>query len=310
MTVATKIIRLLSQPIDFNIGFRIFVGFRGLFSKSVYRPAFLSVLPAKLRLTSRHAEQLADPFLCVHNDCLYCFYEEKSRTYPGKIRVVKYSTGGNATYYNCDLGINSHVSFPFVYHTEAHVYLIPETASINEVALFKAINFPVKWEKYCVLLRGNFVDSHIFFHKNIYYLFATEKISSPGSKQYDYQLMLFTSSELASGYASHPKNPIVRGKKYSRSGGSIIRENGCIYRVSQDCLDKYGREINLFKINTLSTSEYDEEMISENWVSTVLGYPHGGHHLSICEWNNQIYFAVDFNIKDSYFQRFVKPLLK
>jgi hypothetical protein len=310
MAIVTKTIRLLSKPADFNIGFKVFVDFRGLLSKSDYRSPLFSVLPVKLRLSTLNAEQLADPFLCVKDNCLYCFYEEKSRINPGKIRVIKYSTDGSVTYYDCDLGINSHTSFPFLYQAKSGNYMIPETATINEVALYKVVNFPQKWEKQSILLRGNFVDSHMFFYNNIYYLFTTEKISLPDSKQFDYQLMLFTSSELTSGFVSHPMNPIVKGRKFSRSGGGIIQENGNVYRVAQDCHDKYGRELNIFKINLLSLSEYKEELVAENWVSRTFGYPCGGHHLNTCEWNNQIYCAVDFNIKDSYFQRFINAILQ
>ena len=60
-------------------------------------------------------------------------------------------------------------------NTKNCYYLVPETAEINAIKIYKCIKFPDKWVFYKKLLKSNSVD-HIIFKSNKYwYLLNNEK---------------------------------------------------------------------------------------------------------------------------------------
>jgi hypothetical protein len=306
-----RVVRFLCNPTTTNIGIRIFITPQSVLSLSSPYTERFSLLPASFRTSPNQPEQIADPFIYLTNEGLYCFYEEKTSKSHGRIRVLIMFDDSSIEIRDCDLGLENHVSFPFIYQEnkqEDRIFMIPETASIREVALYRPVNFPVKWEKVQVLLRGNYVDSHLLKKDNHYYLFTTEKIDRSTSQGYSYQLNIYISDNLKGEYRPHPLNPITTGRKYSRSGGSILEENSQFYRISQDCFDSYGKEINIFKIIKLTPTEYEENLQTYNWIINKFGHNLGGHHIHTATRDNFKYFAVDFNFKDSYIQRFIKLL--
>lgn len=307
----TKIISLFLGPKSTNIGINVFSTSKTMLSLSSPYTECFSLSPASFRLSATQPEQIADPFLYICDEVLFCFYEEKVHKMPGRIKVLKFCADNTIESRSCDLGMEDHVSFPFIYHDESQndsIFMIPETASRREVALYRAVDFPEKWEKEHVFLNGNYVDSHLISKDNKYYLFTTEKIGQLTSQDYNYHLKIYISDTLRGEYKPHPQNPVIKGRKYSRSGGGIMNENGQLYRISQDCFDNYGKEINIFKIIKLSPTEYEEELHTDNWIFNKFGHGLGGHHVHTAIRENLIYIAVDFNYKDSYFQRFVKMI--
>ena len=45
-----------------------------------------------------------------------------------------------------------HMSYPYLIEYENQIYCVPETSEANEVSLFVAKEFPVKWEKVMTLI--------------------------------------------------------------------------------------------------------------------------------------------------------------
>jgi hypothetical protein len=307
-----KIKNIIFGPRNTNIGFKVFKhsGILPLHVHSI--DVVFAHKPTGIRYRAAAYEQVADPFIISLGNSLYCFYEVKSRNNPGKIQVAKIDHDDLFYTNDCNLNTNEHVSFPFIFkhHVDASIYMIPETAAKNEVAIYEPADFPTNWVKKATLLSGNYVDSHIYFFEEIYYLFTTRKIKLGSAQRYDYHLCIFFSNNLFGPYSPHPQNPISVSKKYARSGGAIVNKNNCIYRVAQDCSNEYGRELHFFELKMLSPENYHEEVCMENWINYVFNHDLGGHHISECIWNNEQYIAVDFNYKDSYIQQFIKPFLK
>ncbi len=283
------------------------IGFKVLFTNFIHETKLFT--PSKFQIFNR-IQQFADPFLMVYNEKLYCFFEEKVNNLNGRIKVAYYNDTETWNIEYIDLGLNGHISFPFIVSHESEVFMLPETAQINEVALYQSFEFPLNWKKHKVLLKGNFVDSHIFVFDGIYYLFTTKKILvNENSSKYDYQLELFFSDNLDGDYVEHPKSPILRGREFGRSAGSIVNLDGKLLRPSQDCSQIYGDDIHLFEILTISKLDYKEKLYCRNYIRTQFGEKLGGHHISQCYYKNQLITAYDFNFKQSYFQRFINKLI-
>ena len=183
--IIKSLFKILTGPRGFNFGFIIYEYFSPLFSSIIKKEKLIAIFPSSIRLNKFKEEQLADPFLLATEDSLYCFYEEKSRINPGKIRVITHSKSGNTSNNYCEFNNNSHMSFPFVFREQDFYYIIPESVALQEVAIYKPVKFPVEWEKYKILLKGNFVDSHILLHNDIYFLFSTEKIEASDKKEFE-----------------------------------------------------------------------------------------------------------------------------
>src|SRR5690606_21018624 len=110
----------------------------------------------------------------------------------------------------------------------------PETSENKTIELYKCVDFPYKWELSKVLMNNvSAVDSTILKHNNKYWLFCNIK-ENEGASSLD-ELFLFYSDSLQEGeWISHPLNPIVSDVSQSRPAGHIFKENGRLYRPSQN----------------------------------------------------------------------------
>jgi hypothetical protein len=304
-----KIMRLLFKPSGINIGIKIFNSSEkeSLIANDLQEIDVLR--PSSIRLSRHSIEQIADPFIVAVDNSVFCFYEVKQSNLPGYIQVYNLNKSGKSRIESCSLGETGHISFPFIFVHQQTPYMIPETGSMREIAIYEPLKFPNNWQKKQIIMRGNYVDSHIFQEENYYYLFTTEKIKNDAGK-YDYRLMLFNSDSFFGKYHQHPCSPISTDRRYARSGGAILNSGGKKYRVAQDCSNSYGRELHFFEIEDLSPHTYRVSLQIEHWFKHTFNYSLGGHHVSRCYLNNKLFVAVDFNYRDSYLQRFVKLFFK
>lgn len=303
MTLLKKIKTIIFKKSSLHIGFKILL-IDDILPLNNYKLIY-NKNPFFLRL-SNQPFQFADPFVFFNDRILYCFFEEKKKGEPGKIKVVYTADMINWAEQTCDLGVSSHLSFPFIIRHGENIFMLPESGALGEVALYRHKSFPDQWEKYRVLLKGNFVDSHIYYNNGYFYLFSTLKVPvmKSGHTFFDYELRLFYANAIDGPYLEHPYSPLHVGKKFGRSGGSILVHQGSIYRWSQDCSDRYGDDLHLFKIIEMTSSTFKEESVEDIWIRRYFKHKTGGHHISTYYFDDTLFAAVDFNYTDSYWQRF------
>ncbi|MNI61784.1 hypothetical protein D3C73_1170700 [compost metagenome] len=167
--------------------------------------------------------------------------------------------------------------------------MLPETAEVNHVVLYKASEFPYKWEVACDLINGRYLDPSIVKMNDKWWIFA-------GTGKGD--LHLFHSEQLEGPWIEHPQSPIITSNmRITRPGGRITVSDGIVYRYTQSDYPHYGESVRLFKVNKLSETEYEEEE-----VSLILSGTHkdddwrrdGMHHIDQLKINdNQWLVAVD-----------------
>ena len=239
----------------------------------------------KLRNSNKHVHTYADPFLFPQGDELFLFYESQAVGEPGKIEVARTSDLERFEPMGVVLKEPSHLSFPFVFEYKANIYLLPESASSGEVALYRFIDFPTKVVKDRVLLTGSYKDSSLIEHDGIWYFFTT---SASG-------LELYYTDDLEHGhFIPHKLNPLSKDRRYNQCGGSPIRSNGSLYRVAQDCSQEYGRNISILKILELSRTDYREQVIFDDYFDLTDDWnSRGGHHLSMVQFGGNTVIAVD-----------------
>jgi hypothetical protein len=197
---------------------------------------------------------VADPFMCLANDCWYLFFEALNfNRGKGEIGLATSQDGLSWQYQKIVLREDFHLSYPYVFQVENDYFMIPETFEDRSVRLYKATDFPHKWELVNILLKGkDFVDASIVYFQNYWWLFSTTQASDA--------LYLYFSPNLTEGWTEHPQSPVIKdNKQIARPGGRVIPYNQQLIRYTQDGTMVYGKEISAFIITELTPEHYQEQ---------------------------------------------------
>lgn len=208
----------------------------------------------------------ADPFVVKEGDSFYLFFEEvKIGSGNGHICLFEFDEKGNLINEKPISVINEeyHLSYPFIFKSDAQYYMLPEAADSNALWLYKCTEFPMKWKKYQKIFSNKQIyDATLFFHEGYWYIFGTEKLSQGGSR--DQYLHIYFSKELNSEvWDPHPLNPLNTDVRGARPAGRILKKNDKLLRPTQIGAPKYGYGIRINEIMKLSPTEFIEEKRSE-----------------------------------------------
>jgi len=219
---------------------------------------------------------LADPFGVVRDGRLHVFCEHFGyRETSGHIQTLDYSAAG---FSQPQPAITQpvHMSYPFLVRHGDQIYCVPETSGVQEVALFRAEEFPDRWSKVAVLIdQFAGVDPTVFRHDGRWWLMCTEK----GSRE-DAELWVWHASDLFGPWIEHTRNPVKTDVRGARPGGVPFVHNGALYRPAQDCSKRYGWRIVIQRITCLTPTDFVEEPASIVAASATSPFPLGRHTLT------------------------------
>ena len=169
-----------------------------------------------------------------------------------------------------------HMSYPFVLEHEDEIYCIPETAAAREVALYRAVEFPSRWEKVSTILDGFAgVDTTVFRHGGSWWLTCTDNEDNP-----DTNLLVWHASRLEGPWVAHAANPVKIDVRSARPGGTPFVHRGELYRPAQDCSRAYGGRVVVNRVTRLTPQEFAEEPAATFEPSAASPFPDGRHTLS------------------------------
>ncbi len=218
-----------------------------------------SHVAAEVRFRSGHV--YADPFLFEHDGRHHLFCEE---VLPGTGRGVISHTelpldAGPADPPQVVLSEPHHLSYPFVFAHEGDLYLVPESSAASRVQLYRAVDFPRRWERDAILLEDvDAADATLLLHEGRWWLFAS--VAAVGASSLD-ELHLYFAEDLRGPWQPHPRNPVVSDVRCARPAGAIQRWGSRLIRLGQDGSRRYGWAVSFREIDTLSTSDYAEHEI-------------------------------------------------
>lgn len=200
----------------------------------------------------------ADPFLFKKEKATFLFFEDfdflKNRA---AISCVQVDSEGCLSGPTPVLDTGYHMSYPHLFESQGAVYMIPETRSRKTIELYRAIDFPIKWELVKIIAENlNAVDATILERDGKFWLFAN--IGVPGASTFD-ELHLFSAESLEGNWTPHPKNPVVSDVRRARPAGSLFIEDGKLIRPSQDCSVRYGGALVFNEVLVLSENDYNEK---------------------------------------------------
>lgn len=203
----------------------------------------------------------ADPFLFKHQATDYVFFENYSyKSNRGKISCGKVNDQELTDIVDV-LDLEYHLSFPFIFEQDGAIYLMPETSENKRLEIYKAVDFPTKWELFTTAFEGELVADAFFYddEQNQKWLFVNKqaaKTSPMNSELFIYK----TDSLKLDNLQAHAQNPVIIDARVARNGGAIFKHMDEIYRPSQRNTDGiYGRALNINKIKKLTIDEYEEE---------------------------------------------------
>ena len=198
----------------------------------------------------------ADPFIFKSDDGRINILFESVSSYNlnGKISLMVCNDSLDPFLEKVVLNTNSHLSFPYVFTENGKVYVFPESAFSGTLHCYEFDQANRSFINKREILKLPLLDSTILKYGDRYWLFAT---LLGGTMHRD--LHIFYADHLHGPYVPHAANPVKTDMNGSRPAGNFIEVDGSIYRPAQNCSNYYGESITINKINTLTTTHFDEE---------------------------------------------------
>ena len=210
----------------------------------------------------------ADPFLVERNGRNYLFFEDyRFSSQKGLISCCELDAEGNCSKPRVVLERKYHLSYPFLFHWQGEIYMIPETRANSTIEMYRASDFPYSWTHETVLMSGvAATDSTLLHHGDKWWLFTAGVLDHVSLDQ---TLCLFFANSPLGPWTAHPKNPIVSDICRARPAGCLYFDNGQLIRPGQDCSKGYGYAVQLHQVDVLSETDYQETplaRITPDWI--------------------------------------------
>ena len=186
----------------------------------------------------------ADPFLFDYNENVYVFAELYDYiTRRGSIGYTKHIKDNKWSKWKIAINEPFHMSYPYIFQYENEIYMLPETSASHELRLYRATQFPDKWECARIIAENvMWVDTTFFLDGNKMYAITTDV--SDESNHKDYLLQFDNEFNIVDKKMIDEKHT-----ELSRSGGKFFYSNHVWHRVSQDCTFHYGAGLIFSKFN-------------------------------------------------------------
>ncbi len=220
---------------------------------------------------------VADPFGIEKDGRIHLFFEEYDRRLgKGVISHVELEGGTVVSPIRRVLDLPIHLSYPYVFEHDGHVYCLPETSGAREIAVYQAVNFPHEWRKAAVLVDDvAATDATVFEFGGRWWLFCTDVDAGENLR-----LFIWHAPALFGPWRPHAVNPVKTDIRSSRPAGRPFTRDGALFRPAQDCSRTYGGGITLNRVTRLTPEEFAEEAVTVIQPDRTGDYPEGIHTLS------------------------------
>jgi len=172
---------------------------------------------------------------------------------------------------------NYHLAYPFIFAHENDIFLIPESADNQSIDLYRLNknNKSLVFDS-CLLSGIDAVDTTLFVHAGMYWLFLTRKTLS------DTHLYIYFSDTLRGFYNPHPQNPVKSDVRSSRPAGTPFYKNGRLIRPAQDCSLTYGGAVVMNEVLQLTPTNFEEKPVARLKPFNNTRYSRGFHTFASC----------------------------
>lgn len=143
-----------------------------------------------------------------------------------------------------------HLSYPFVFEHGGEIFMMPESKRARNVTIYRAVDFPHRWEPARTILHGRYFDASMVHHEGRFWLFVG---------WLSYSLRLFHADHPLGPWRPHAW-PCIRGYApgAARPGGRPIVLDGRLIRFAQDNVAHYGHRLRAWHVTTISPRWFAE----------------------------------------------------
>jgi hypothetical protein len=251
-SLAREIYRLCCYAPHWQVGWR-FVDDEGVWRRGdLSGPAWNVVADPKVCF-------YADPFPVVWQGRTVLFVEELDhRIGKGFISAVEFGPAGPLGFARPVLEEAWHLSYPFLLEHAGALWMIPESMGNRDVAIYRCVAFPDRWERHAALLSDIALsDATIVRHGGMYYLFG---VVWDGVGGYSDTLAIFHAPDLFGPWRPHAANPVLVDRLSARPAGHFVRRNGQLWRPVQDCTHGYGSALALAEVTELTPETFRQRI--------------------------------------------------
>jgi hypothetical protein len=248
--IARRIYRLCCYAPHWHVGWR-YTDDQGVWtSKDLSGPAWAVLADPGHRF-------YADPFPITWQGRTFVFFEELDhRVGKGTISAIEFGEAGPKGPALPVLEEPWHLSYPFMIEHDGELWMIPESSEHRDVALYRCVAFPDRWERHATLLSDiELGDATIVRHGGTLYLFGATRDGGGG---YSDTLSIFHARHLFGPWLPHAANPIMVDRAAARPAGHFVTIGGRLWRPVQDCTDGYGAALGLAEIGDLSPDTFSQ----------------------------------------------------
>jgi hypothetical protein len=197
----------------------------------------------------------ADPFPATRDGRTFVFVEELDhRVGKGFISVIEFDEAGPKGFARPVLEESWHLSYPFLIEHDGSLWMIPESMGNRDVAIYKCVDFPFRWERHATLLADlELSDATITRHNGHYYLFGA---LWDGAGGYSDMLAIYHAPSLFGPWQPHAGNPVLVDRSAARPAGHFVNRDGRLWRPVQDCAASYGGALALAEVDELTPTSF------------------------------------------------------
>jgi len=219
---------------------------------------------------------VADPFTFDQdgNPTVYC-EQYDYRLARGRISAATADHSGTKWLGNV-LEREHHLSYPFLFIHEGRRFCVPECSEAGDVVLYEVSPSTGSWEEVATLIRGfAAIDSTLFQHHGMWWLFATHADDGPS-----YKLRIWFARDLLGPWTRHSLDPAKIDIRSSRPAGTPFLMNGDLHYPTQDYSQRSQGRISICRITKLTTTAFQDEIVATVSPYVDSPYPAALHTLS------------------------------
>ena len=193
----------------------------------------------------------ADPFAILVDGVWHLFFEMTRRGSPDAVIGCARSRDLRSwQILGTVLETGHHLSYPFVFEHQGEIFMMPESKRARNVTIYRAVDFPRRWEPARTILHGRYFDASMVRHEGRFWLFVG---------WLSYSLRLFHAAHPLGPWRPHAW-PCIRGYApgAARPGGRPIVLDGSLIRFAQDNLAHYGHRLRAWRVTTISPRWFAE----------------------------------------------------
>ncbi|MHA3723941.1 GNAT family N-acetyltransferase [Leucobacter sp. HY1910] len=233
----------------------------------------------------------ADPFPITHAGVTYLFVEDfDHRVGRAVISVVEWGPDGAIGAPRPVLQHEVHLSYPFVTAHDGDMWLIPESSGARTLELFRAVEFPWKWERHSVLLDNiEISDATPFKHEGRWWLTGTVGYGGSLSDS----LCIWSAPDLRGPWTPHQQNPVLIDIASARPAGRVELHDGRLLRPVQDGREGYGAALGVAEITRLDDEGFEQRIVAHHtagktWGGTRLHTLNRADHLETVDGSRRV----------------------